>query len=300
MIGKKPRFFFRRSQKVIVPGKERQIIIPFRGISVFAIFILLASSIYLIFRSDLFLVHQVKVDGEIKDCSTEDEVVRNLDVLGRSLVFLNGPQSATRLQSAIACIGEVIVKKNWPDKVRVEIRPRKGIALLAKIESTEPIQEATTSAQATLSAGLEEVATPSAFGTSQSHDLFLVDGGGFIFKKITSSSAYPKIDIAKRIDFKIGNQIRDQATLTAISFLALAPSFDFKILNGQIDQKDKIIIFLDDGTQVILAKDKEARNQAASLQAIAKQAKIEGEKIKSVDFNFDKPVLQVVKGRTKI
>jgi hypothetical protein len=300
MVGKKPRFFFRRSPKVIISGSQRQIIIPFRGISVFAIFILLFASIYLIFRSDLFLVHQVKIDGELEDCATEDEVIRNLDVLGRSLVFLNGQEASVRLKSTIACLGEVTIKKNWPDKVKVEAKERKGVALLARLERKEPIQEATASAQATVSADLQEIATPSVSKTSYLQDLFLVDGKGFIFKKIATSSAYPKIDIAKGINLRVGNQIKDQATLTAISFLELAPSFAFKIAKGQIDQKDKIILFLDEETQVILSKEKDPKTQAASLQAIVREAKIEGAKIRSVDFTFDKPVLQVVKGKTKI
>jgi len=302
MVVKKARFIFKRSQKVIVSDSQRQIIIPFRSISVSAIFILLIVSIYLLFRSDLFLVHHVRVDGEIKDCATEDEIIRSLDVLGRSIVFLNVSRSALRVQSAIVCIGDTIVKKEWPDKVKVDIKPRKGVALLAKKGNNESIQEATASVQATLSAKLLKVATISVSEASQSPDLFLVDRGGFIFKKIASSTAYPypKIDVAKKIDFKTGEQVKDQAILTAISFLEIASSLDMKVESGQIDQKDKIVLFLDEGIQVVLAKDKDVKNQAASLQAIVREAKIEGAKIISIDFTFDKPVLQMIKGRTKI
>jgi len=299
MVAKKPRFFFRRSQKIIVPSRDRQIIIPFRGMSVFAIFILLLSSIYLIFRSDLFLIHRIDIKGDIQDCSSEDEITRNLDILGRSLVFLNELKSVSELKSGIACIGEVEIKKKWPDKVVVEIKKRKGIAILSRTRIAGLMPEVSASSQATLSANLMQIATTSSINM-QDGDLFLVDNNGFVLKRTASISGYPKIDISKKINFKIGEQIKDRAILTAINFLAVSSSLDFKISGGQINQNDKIIIFLDDGMQIILAKDKDAKNQAVSLQAIIREAKIEGEKLKSVDFSFDKPVLQMVKEGTKL
>lgn len=285
---KKTRFFFKRSQKVVLSGQKNQIVIPFRPLTVIALLLLLFSSVFLLLRSDIFIIHKTWVEGE-GDCVSEEGVTQNIDLLGRSIFFANYERSKENIMKTFPCLGNVYFRKQFPDKITVELNLRTPVALVYEREdkeSTTSAQLATASAQ--ISTQSADAVIPSA--TESARFFFLVDKEGVLFSQDEANLPLPKVETSPNYSLSIGKRIEEKSFKTLLGILVESGSLGITISGGKIGG-DKIMLVTNEGVQVIMAGKKDPNFQVKSLQAILTQTKIEGVILEKIDFSFEKPVL---------
>lgn len=289
---KKTRFFFKRSQKVVLAGQKHQIIIPFRPLTVIALFALLFASSFLLLRSDIFIIHKVWVLGA-RDCVSEEGLTQNIDLLGRSIFFANFPKSKENVMKTFPCLENVTFRKQFPDKITAQVNLRTPVVLIYKNE----IKEATLSARPT--AGESTVSAPIStqsaqitqpIATESARTFFLVDREGVLFSQGEANFALPKVETPQTYPLFIGKRIEEKSFMTLLNILVESGHLGIIITGGKIED-GKIVLVTNEGVEVIMAGKKDGNFQVKSLQAILTQTKIEGVILEKIDFSFEKPVL---------
>lgn len=286
---KRARVFFNRSQKVVLSGKDRQIVIPFRSLSAVGILALLLASVFLLLRSDIFNIHKVSV-SDAKDCATQEGVIQNVDLLGRSIFFADFEKSRKSLLKHFACLEDVTFTKHMPDKVTAQTVFRQPRALIFK----RKMSEATISAQistesAKLPGASADIVLPIA--TDSAHPIYLIDRMGVIFAQGNSGFSLPTIEMSQNYDLVIGEKTGSHEVETFLGFLTSIQPAGTTITSGKVED-NKILVVTSDGLEIVLSAKKDGSLQAESLQAILTQAKIEGVILENVNFLFDKPILK--------
>lgn len=76
------------------------------------------------------------------------------------------------------------------------------------------------------------------------------------------------------------NQVEETLGKSGINFTSVKTASDSSYL-----------VTLDNGSEVILNRNKNLQNQISSLQLILSRLTIEGKRFKSLDFRYDKPVV---------
>ena len=289
MANRKIKFFYKRSPKLVMPTKNRQIIIPFRGISILAIIFLIFICLGLAIRSGLFLIHNI--DLEVQNdfgCVSKDEVRAELQIQGRSLFAFDSKEQSSMLNGKFECFEKVEITKVWPDKLKVIVVERKPVLVLQaeKNNEQEEIFDFDLASSQSAELFLEKLAT------SSSHfpqSFYVVDSQGKIFKKIDRTSGLPVLRVSLEVEPKVGEKI--VGINFATDLLSKLKNGGFEVEEARMTDPSVIEVFLKGGTQITFSSKRELALQVSSLQLILTQAKIEGENLKKIDFRFDKPVI---------
>ena len=245
------RFFVRRSPKLLVPVESRQIIVPFKPISILIIVFLLIATLILALRSDLFLIHRLDVNFQTNiGCLLKEEVSNNLDVIGRSLVFLNPQVYQNLLLGKFICLKAVHFEKHWPDKLKVTIVERKPVAALQfqsrQVDNFELLPPEEISSQS-VQLFLEKIATSSAnFAT----DFYIIDSDGLIFKKTADPGGLPVLKVTSSATPSTGQHILGSQVNFAVGLLSKLTESGFEVSQAQLDGEKTIDILLKDGLEV--------------------------------------------------
>lgn len=267
---KKWRVFTKRSPKLLIESRRRQIIIPFKPIALVIIVLLSGLSLYLALRSDIFLVNQIEIDGNnSSDCVDDQSLAKEIGLIGKSLVFINKREIRDRILSQHPCLKTINIKTNWPNRVKIEVATRQPVAVLS-IVNTPP------NLHATSPASLDQ--------------FFLVDEEGKVLKKVATFSALPKIDLVSNQSVDLSFLDNAQSELIRQSVRLVSNLSDLQInVHYLIIDNDNLSAFLGDNVLVIFSKKIDARIQTTSLQSILRQSKIEGKQLEKVDLRFTKP-----------
>lgn len=276
---KKVRFFFKRSPKVEFATGKRPIIIPFRIGSLFLLILMIFVSTLLFLRSDLFQIAQIQV-GQIPACATEEGIKLTAEAVGASIIFFDTGKASKKIGEKFYCISEVKITKKYPNKLTIATFERIPVAALVQIESQPQLSIATISAIP---------ATDSAF-LATTFPLFALDKEGVIFTKLATNSALPRLFFAS--DLPIGAKISDKEILWLLKFLGKAAEFNLNFSQFVKTSENLIVGQTGDGIKLIMSANFEPEKIASSLQAILRQAKIEGVNFKILDLRFEKPILK--------
>jgi len=284
------KLFYRRSTKVVVSGGGKEIIVPFKGISLFMIVVLVIICLFLALRSDFFLIHKIKIDNKDDiSCVYEDQILKSLSLLGKSLFFLDSEKQEKILLDQFDCLNKVDVEKKWPDEIVVKIEERQPVLLLQLIKGDEEEKYFNFDLKSTQSADLflKKLATSS---SQFSQNFYILDKSGKIFKKTDRSGNLPVLKVSLTQEPKIGEKILGiEFVLNLIKELA---GKGFVIQEVKKVNLSTIDVTLKDGPLVEFSQEKDLNYQVSSLQLILTQAKIENENLKKIDFRFGKPVTQ--------
>lgn len=274
----RPKFFKRRIQKITIATKKRQIIIPFKPISLFLIIILIFVSVFFAIRSDIFIVHQLEVEGlKQNECVKKEQIYEKLPFVGRSLIFIDYEPFSKDFKTNFLCIDSITFEKKWPDKIKIKLNFRQPMTILAinKTDQDTASQSANLN-QATISA---------------SFDYFIIDNHGFVFGEVATSEANVPILFSKDfINVKLGAPVESKSLKVAVEILKNLSDLQLNIKTASIS-KEQIDVQLENDILVIFSKDKEGAIQTSSLQAIIRQSKIEGKKLTKIDLRFEKPIV---------
>jgi len=289
MANGKIKLFYKRSPKLIMPTKNRQIIIPFRGISILVIIFLIFICLGLAIRSDLFLIHKIEVEFQNDfGCVSKDEITAELQIQGRSLFAFDSNEHSRVLNRNFSCLEKVEIIKVWPDKLKVMVAERRPVLVLQveKTSGQERVFDFDLASSQSAEIFLEKLATLS---SHFSQSFYVVDSQGAIFKKIDRTNGLPVLRVNLEVEPKMGEKIVgiDFAT----NLLSKLKDEGFEVEEARMTNRSVVDVFLKEGTQITFSSKRELPLQVSSLQLILTQAKIEGENLKKVDFRFDKPVI---------
>jgi len=262
------RIFLRRSQKVVIPSAKRQIIVPFKTVSLFLIFTLLAAVIYLIFRSDIFIIKKMKITGDNGQfCQPVAQIKEKLEVVGSSIVFVDLKKLAKKITGDFPCIGEVKSRKIFPETLEFEIVTRKPVLQAIATTSAQPV-----------------VATQSA--------VFIVDDQGFTFAKIQATvSALPLAFFPMATNLTVGQRLDSKEVRFAVEISKFFENAKLKLKILSFAAKE-ILAQTESDTIILFSTEKDLGQSLASLQSILQRAKIEGKNFSKIDLRFEKPVVE--------
>lgn len=274
---RKVRFFLKRSSKVEIQGKN-PIIIPFQAMTVFLLLLLIFISAFLFFRSDLFQIKAIQLASQVPDCATEDGIKFETEAIGASIIFYDTNSAKQKILDKFYCIENVELTKAYPATLKVAIFERKPVVAALQIDQNPTLEFATQSAS---------LISPN-FATTSA--IFALDKTGILFKNLPNSVALPKVGIAENL--QIPGKITQSEILWLLKFLEAAEGFNLNFSEFIRTQDTTIVGKTGEGLLILLSSRTDEIKVASSLQAILKQAKIEGVKFSLLDLRFEKPILK--------
>ena len=268
------RFFIRRNPKLLVGGKSNQIIVPFKPLSIILIILLILLTFYFALRSDLFQIRQLEISNSesFKDCLSEEQLSQRLDVVGRSAIFLETKKLSQDLLADVICLKSVTITTSWPNKIKINAKIRQPVAAIV----------------ASASARIDNQATAAAEVSSQ-EQIFLIDEEAVVIKKVATYSALPKILLLTAEQNFDVVQLPYQLIKTGVDVISALSQLQLAVNELTIDENGQLFAEIEDGVKVLFSNAADPKNQATSLQAILRQAKIDGKKLSKIDLRFTRP-----------
>lgn len=281
---------FRRAPKLFIPTSTRwQIVIPFKGISVLLLLILIVSSIYLFLRSDILLVKELKIQKlqgwQNKSFTSEDEVKDVLlPFLARSILMISKDEVTKRVQGEFLAIKTVSVKKEVPDRMLVVYSERMPAAVIKAVKVFEEEYLEKNAQGEEIKKMQKKVQTES----------FFVDEEGLIFARKDGEFDLPEFVLADRQNVNLGDQISGKELSAALKIiLTFNNNHELKINKVSLREEGEIEVIFTIGLTVLFeARNKDITFQTSSLQTIYQRSKIEGRRLSRVDLRFEKPVIK--------
>lgn len=235
---------------------------------------LFISVLFIFFRSNLFTIKSVNVNFDKINC-TDSETLKNFtNILGQNFFLVNSSKIKKDIMNKFYCVKDVALSREFPYKVNLSITGREALIKLLKLESSN---------EATISAYLENLATPSAKEDSIG---FLVDSEGVIFSTDSARLDIP-IVYFENLNLSLGNKL-DNLGEMIIRIIEKVKSFGLALKASE--NKDNMLIIF--STPKIIFRLDEIETQIASLQLILNKAKIDNVSLEFIDLRFDKPIVK--------
>ncbi len=217
-------------------------------------FCFLAIIFYLVFKSDLLVIKNVNCS--VKDKTSIADEKRWCEEAERLLfgkrIYSNLTTAVVNLEHKFLPVGEVVVKKKYPQTVTVQIVERTPIAKVCP------------------SGGLE----------------LLVDREGVIYAETQPDSPVLKTVVLELgFELKLGQEVGPDV----VSLILLEePQISFVKYTGQ----EGFEVRANERLTVFLSREKSLEYQLKSLQKIVQKYKIEGKDLSHVDLRYDQPVIK--------
>lgn len=239
----------------------------------------LGLGIYILFFSNLFIVSKIHIKTEKLDCVSADDLRKESKVRGQNLFLVNIVEAEKRLQDGFICIKSAELKRQPPDRIRLEVTSRHPAALLVLLKKENISTE---SAQASSSASLD-------FSKLDPKKSFLVDTDGIIYSQNTENINIPKIYLWDD-NLELGKKVSAELIKNSSIIIEKLGSFGMLVNEAKLLSENTLII--NSSPKIIIALKKDIISQLASLQLILEKAKIDEESLEIVDLRFDKPVVK--------
>ncbi len=216
---------------------------------------LLVGGFYLIFKSDFLVIKKVNCEvidktsiaDEKRWCEEAERLLR-----GRNIMSTNSTTVVGKLSDKFLPIGEVTLKKKYPQTVLVQIAERKPIARICP------------------PGGLE----------------FLVDKKGVVFSETTPETKdLRKIILELEAPLSVGQTVGED---TILLILLEDPQIRSIKYTGQ----EGIEVQAEENLTVLFSREKDLESQIRALQMIVKKYRIEGKRLKQVDLRYEQPIVK--------
>ncbi len=241
----------------------------------FLFFIILFILFYLLLRSNFFTIKQIEIKKEKVDCATEQQIRNSTNLLGENFFLINTKNLIKNLQTKFICIKDINLARLLPDKVKLEVIGREGVALLVSLKNQEASLSST-----------ENIATPSA----DLENSFIVDNEGFVFSKGVEGVNIPIIYTYEK-NISLGQRL-DNLITDSLQILDKCKTFGLEVRSGLINNNLLVINPFSDSIKIIFSLNNAIDTQIASLQLILQKAKIDSSQLEFIDLRFDKPVVK--------
>ena len=235
-----------------------------------------------ILGSDFFTIKKIDVKNVGVACANDNQLKDSSGLLGQNFFLINAQKSAKKLTEKFICIRNVTFIRLPPKDVKLEVFGREAVAILLALKEKE----------ASESAPIEEIATPSA---QEQSDSFLVDNEGVIFSKDILEYNIPRIYFYDK-NISLGNKL-DKSLKDSLKILDKIRTFGVNIKDTRV-LNDLFLIYPQEGwPKIIFRMDDKVDIQLASLQLILEKTKIDNKELEFIDLRFDKPIVKFAPGK---
>lgn len=252
-------------------GKHRS----FLKLFILGCLVILVSFILLVLKLGFLNIKYIEILNNNLLCVDYDQLKRSVNVQNKNLLFLDTKKITKEISQKFACIKDVKISKVLPDRIKVEVITGIPAAVLLDLGNVE----------ATGSAGLEDIATPSA---QQSANSNLVDQDGVVISKISEKLDLPNIYVDDG-SFPQGKEMESKSLENVLKILNKTRGFGIDIKTSEIYGNSLIVFSL---PKIIFNLGADINIQIASLQLILEKAKIDRVKLEFIDLRFDKPIVK--------
>ncbi len=247
----------RRSPKIFVPGpSSRQIVVPFKPLSLFLIVLFFSTSVFFFLRSDIFQVKNLEF--EFQELANEALVRQRIseEVLGRSIIFLNTSAVEAEIKREFLTIEAIKIAKKLPDQLFINVSVR---IPLGRVKAGEGKQ-------------------------------ILVDSSGLLFRE-ASGEKLPLIDLGESFSGSLGEVVGGQEVQAYIETLRIIEEKGLETTSISLE-RGMIRLKLKTGLVVLLSVEKSVGEQIDLLIKIIKRYRIKGRVPARVDLRFVRPVVK--------
>lgn len=251
-----------RSPKIFVPiPSGRQLVVPFKPLSLFLIIFFFSTTIFFLLRSDIFQVRALnfKFEGLAEGMRLPDEaLVRQRiseEVLGRSSIFLDPGKVEEKLKREFLTVKALGISKRFPDGLLIRVSAR---VPLAQVRAEEK--------------------------------LLLVDSEGLLFRE-AEDEKLPIIDLGEVFEGALGETVGGEEVRAYLEVLDLVG--EKGLATSSITLKPEMIeLKLKDGPAVFLSAKDPILGQIELFSQILKRYQIAGRVPKYLDLRFSRPVVR--------
>ncbi|OQX51162.1 hypothetical protein B5M47_01845 [candidate division CPR3 bacterium 4484_211] len=260
---------FRRAPKIFFPIPRHWIVISFKPIYVLLVLVLFACTVFLLIRSDIFLVRHLKFQLEEKSriqvLSEEDLRDELSDCFAQSLLKLDTRFLENKLKERFLGLEEVFIQKKLPDTLIVNWRPRDGAAVIRSGDR-----------------------------------MFLVDRADFIFAEVDSElsrrcreAGVPVVEGEWGWEIKVGSTLKS-SHIDEILKVVFELGKDSRVSLSRVYLKDtaELEVFSSDGWKAIFDLEKDVDQQIEDLKVVVNKMGKENGGFREVDLRFKYPVVR--------
>ncbi len=232
---------------------------------------------FLVFKSSFFNIKEIEVASNLS-CVSGMQIRNSAQILGKNIFFTDSKNLEKNVKNKFVCVKSVTLIKLFPSKVKIELSGRVPVAILASLKNPE----------ASVSASIENIATPSAQNLS---DSYLIDEEAVFFAKSSGELNIPSI-FTYDMDLSLGKKFDESYIKISLKILDKIKSFGLSVRLAAI--LDKFLVVYPDGLgpKIIFRLDEKGDAQIASLQLILKTARIDSKELEFIDLRFDKPIVR--------
>ncbi|NTU73497.1 hypothetical protein HGB07_05005 [Candidatus Roizmanbacteria bacterium] len=202
--------------------------------------------------------------------------IRNIEIIKKNKDFnLNGVTTLSRQNLLILDekkIADILYEAN-PTISRITVTKKYPATLIVTIDTFEPFAV-----------------------LGQTDSFFVLSQDGRVLSKSRQNSLnLPVLTYYQKYPFEsvpVGSHLDSHDILTSLYFINLAQTSGYPIISIDI-RSENVIALHGESTNFLFSAVKEKALQEYQFMTIAKQFKIEGKKISTIDVRFDKPVVEV-------
>lgn len=240
---------------------RRNIVIPFKPVSAVLIALLTIACLYLLFRSDIFLIRVISFERKDAEMNVV-QLISQKDIEDESRYWstfsfftFQAENEEKRILSKFPVLEEFKITKKFPQELKVSYKERK--------------QEAIVKAK---------------------NGNFILDSKGYIFALAREEVKAPLFEDLET-EWQIGKTINSKKIDFAISTVSKFSKLDLHPTNFLFSGENDLVVKTDSNLEIVFSSLKDVDLQVALLEVVLKNAKIEGKTFKKIDLRFDRPVV---------
>lgn len=283
---------------------------PKIGINIFRItiflgLVLLSLLLVIFLKSNLLLIKNVEIKSQDINCANTNEIKELISLQSSNIFLIDSSSIEQKLKNKFFCIDRVVINKISLNKIELEIFSRKAVALINSYQIIEDNKIDEAKKIASNSSNLSLESTPSAKPLlpkdtkgAKFIGKFIVDKTGFVFSQDSNELSIFQIDLINLLeqknlpissDLTLGSKVYQEIE-NAINILLTLQNQNVNFSTIQII--DGKTLLLKNEQIIIFNLSKDIDKQAASLQLIWQQHKIDSKDIEMIDLRFDKPIVK--------
>lgn len=224
----------------------------FRKISLVLIFLTTAAVVYLLFRTGSLSVKKIIVTTDY-DVSGNQKLMKDLNNLKGQIIFLvDKKKLAKEIKNEDLKIASVMINRNFPDQITIEIKKRQGLAVIG-----------------------------------QNNSFLIIDKDGVVFDQANDPQKLPILDLSLQ-NLKIGSRIEGDK----MGILGVVDGLKgMEEVRKAVAAEGEFRLELGSGTLIFFPKNGNFEQKIQALQTILTRFKIEGRRAAKIDLRFEKPVV---------
>ena len=220
------------------------------------------TTVYLLFRSDVFLLREFSFSQKTEfRLLSETQVQEKLSpYLARSLLTLNTSQIAKELLDNFLSLERVEITKKYPDQLQIAFWEREPVVVIQSGEN-----------------------------------YYLSDAHGLIFH--LASERYklnlPTLYVEREQSYQLGERLHSSIISASLEILSsLNKLGDVNLSAIKVKEQGIIVVETKQGWTAVLNSGKEIPEQITSLQTVVQAARMEGRRLGSIDLRYVRPVVR--------